>query len=74
MNGRNALDEIILVSGAAILANYGFHDMTYNIDAVITASSAMKEVVNAVGDRLDLLNSWFNVDFKNMNSYSPKLS
>lgn len=72
-NGRNTSAEIILVGGAAILANYGFRDMTYDIDAVITASSAMKEAVNAVGDRLDLPNGWFNADFKNTNSYSPKL-
>lgn len=73
-NGRNTPAEIILVGGAAILANYGFRDMTYDIDAIITASSAMKEAVNAVGDRLDLPNGWFNEDFKNTNSYSPKLS
>lgn len=47
-NSRNTPDKIILVGGAAILANYGFRDMTYDIDAVITASSAMKEAVNAV--------------------------
>lgn len=66
--------EIVLVGGAAILANYGFREMTYDIDAVITASSAMKGAVNAVGDRLGLLNGWLNADFKNTSSYSPKLS
>lgn len=73
-NGKNTSAEIILVGGAAILANYGFREMTYDIDAVITASSAMKEAVNAVGDRLALPNGWLNVDFMNTNSYSPKLS
>lgn len=73
-NGRNMPAEIVLVGGAAILANYGFREMTYDIDAVITASSAMKEVVNAVGDRLGLPNGWLNADFKNTSSYSPKLS
>lgn len=29
--------------------------------------------MNAVGDRLDLPNGWLNADFKNTNSYSPKL-
>ena len=57
-NGKNTPAEIVLVGGAAILANYGFHEMTYDIDAVITASSAMKEAVNAVGDRLSLPNGW----------------
>lgn len=73
-NGRNTPAEIILVGGAAILANYGFREMTYDIDAVITASSAMKEAVNAVGDRLGLPNGWLNADFKSTSSYSPKLS
>ena len=73
-NGRNMSAEIILVGGAAILANYGFREMTYDIDAVITASSVMKEAVNAVGDRLKLPNGWLNTDFKNTGSYSPKLS
>ena len=64
----------MLVGGAAILANYGFREMTYDIDAVITASSAMNEAVNAVGDRFGLPNGWLNADFKNTSSYSPKLS
>ncbi|MEY8426848.1 DUF6036 family nucleotidyltransferase [Lachnospiraceae bacterium 46-15] len=72
-NGRNTPAEIILVGGAAILANYGFREMTYDIDAVITASSAMKEAINVVGERLDLSNGWLNADFKNTSSYSPKL-
>ncbi len=48
--------------------------MTYDIDAVITASSAMKEAINTLGDRLDLPNGWLNADFKNTSSYNPKLS
>ncbi|NBJ81387.1 hypothetical protein D5274_06575 [bacterium 1XD42-94] len=73
-NGKNMPAEIVLVGGAAILANYGFREMTYDIDAVITASSAMKGAVNSVGDRLGLPNGWLNADFKNTSSYSPKLS
>ena len=73
-NGKNMPAEIVLVGGAAILANYGFREMTYDIDAVITASSAMKEAVNTVGDRFGLPNGWLNADFKNTSSYSPKLS
>ena len=73
-NGKNTSAEIVLVGGAAILANYGFREMTYDIDAVITASSALKEAVNTVGDRLGLPNGWLNADFKNTSSYSPKLS
>ena len=66
--------EIVLVGDAAILAYYGFREMTYDIDAVITASSAMKGAVHTVGDRLGLPNGWLNADFKNTSSYSPKLS
>lgn len=72
-NGTKMPAEIILVGGAAILANYGFREMTYDIDAVVTASSAMKEAINAVGDKFQLPNRWLNADFKNTNSYSPKL-
>lgn len=73
-NGKNTPAEIVLVGGAAILVNYGFREMTYDIDAVITASSAMKEAVNAVGDRFGLPNGWLNADFKSTSSYSSKLS
>lgn len=42
-NGKAMPAEIILIGGASILANYGFRDMTYDIDALIIASSAMKD-------------------------------
>ena len=48
--------------------------MMYDIDADITASSAMKAAINAVGNRLDSPNGWLNADFKNTSFYSPKLS
>lgn len=34
-NGTSTLAEIILVGGAAILTNYGFRNMTTDIDAII---------------------------------------
>jgi len=74
LNGSAMPAEIILIGGAAILANYGFREMTYDIDAVIFASSAMKEAVNRVGDKLGLPNGWLNTDFKRTKSYSDKLS
>ena len=74
LNGTKMPAEIILIGGAAILANYGFREATYDIDAVIVASSAMKQAVNQVGDRLGLPNGWLNTDFKNTTSYSDKLS
>lgn len=62
-NGKNTPAEIVLVGGATILANYGFREVTYEVDAVIIASSAMKEAVNAVGNCLGLPNGWLNADF-----------
>ena len=74
LNGTKVPAEIILIGGAAILASYGFREMTYDIDAIILASTAMKEAVNHVGDRLGLPNGWLNTDFKNTKSYSNKLT
>jgi hypothetical protein len=74
LNGTAIPAEIILIGGAAILAQYGFREMTYDIDAVILASSVMKEAVNRVGDKFGLPNGWLNMDFKKTKSYSDKLS
>ena len=73
LNGTKVPAEIILIGGAAILATYGFRETTYDIDAIILASSAMKEAVNRVGSKLGLPNGWLNTDFKNTASYSDKL-
>ena len=66
--------EVIIVGGASVLVNYGFREKTYDIDTEVKASSAMNEAVNIVGDRHNLPNDWFNSDFKNTTSYTPKLS
>lgn len=73
LNGKSVPAEIILVGGAAILTNYGFRDMTTDIDAVIHASSSMKDAINHVGDQFDLQNGWLNADFMRTGSYSHKL-
>ena len=73
LNGTAMPAEIILIGGAAILANYGFRDMTTDIDAVIRASSSMKDAINRVGDKYELPNGWLNADFTRTASYSPKL-
>ena len=72
--GKNMPAEMILIGGASVLINYGFRDMTTDIDAVIQAASAMKDVINRVGDRYDLPNGWLNQDFTRTESYSPCLS
>ena len=72
-NGTQVRAEIILIGGAAILSNYGFRDMTYDIDTIIRASSSMKEAIHTVGDELGLPNGWMNSDFTKTTSYSPRL-
>lgn len=74
LNGKKVPAEIMLIGGAAVLVNYGFRDMTYDIDAVIQTTSAMKDAINTVGDSLGLPNGWLNSDFIKTKSYSPKLS
>lgn len=73
LNGKSMPAEIVLVGGAAVLTNYGFRDMTTDIDAVIHATSAMKEAINHIGDKFDLPKGWLNTDFTHTGSYSPKL-
>lgn len=73
MNGSRMPAEIILIGGAAVLVNYGFREMTYDIDAIIQASSSMKDAINQVGDRFGLPNGWLNSDFMHTPSYTQKL-
>lgn len=74
LNGKKMPAEIILVGGAAILANYGFREKTYDVDAIVRASSAMKDAARYVGDKFGLPEGWLNSDFIGTDSYSPKLS
>ena len=46
---------------------------TQDIDAIITAASAMKDAITVVGDRYGLPSGWLNSDFIKTDSYSPKL-
>lgn len=73
LNGTHLSAEIILIGGAAVLVNYGFRDMTYDIDAIIHASGSIKDAINHVGDEMGLPNGWLNSDFIRTKSYSPKL-
>ena len=47
--------------------------MTYDMDAIIQASSSMKDAINSVGDRMGLPNGWLNADFMKTTSYTPKV-
>lgn len=73
LNGKAMPAEITLVGGASIIINYGFRDSTYDVDALIHASSAMKDPINYVTDTLGLPNGWLNEDFKSTRSYTPRL-
>ena len=35
INGKNMPADIILIGGASVVINYGFREMTYDMDAVI---------------------------------------
>lgn len=73
-NGRKMPAEIVLIGGAAIVINYGFRDMTYDMDAIISAASSMKDAINHVGDKYNLPNGWLNADFMQTSSYTPQIS
>jgi len=74
LNGTFMHAEIILIGGAAVLANYDFRDMTTDVDAIIKASTTMKEAINRVSDKFCLPNGWLNADFMKTSSYSEKLN
>jgi len=74
LNGSKMSAEIILIGGASVLVNYGFRDVTYDADAIILASSVMKEAINYVRDEFGLPNDWLNEGVKKTESYSNKLA
>ena len=74
LNKKGMPAEITLVGGASILINYGFRDSTYDVDAFIQASSSMKDAINFVTDTMELPNGWLNDDFRNTDSYTPRLT
>jgi hypothetical protein len=73
LNGKKMPAEIILIGGASVLINYGFRDVTHDADAIIIASSVMREAINYIRDEFGLPHEWLNEGFKNTGSYSDKL-
>ncbi len=73
INGRGTPAEIILIGGASILVNYGFRDMTNDIDVLMHAASTMKEAILNVADKYGLPDDWLNSDFKKTTSFTFKL-
>ena len=72
-SGKSTPAELVLIGGASVLINYGFRNMTTDIDALILASSAMNDAINIVRDRYGLQNGWLNADFTKTDSYSTDL-
>lgn len=52
--GKRMPAKLILIGGSSVLLNYGFRNMTSDIDAVILAASSMKDAINKVGDHFGL--------------------
>lgn len=73
LGGKRLPAEIILIGGAAIIENYGFRDMTSDVDAIINAASVMKEAITQVGDKYNLSYGWLNTDVVKTDSYSENL-
>lgn len=73
MGGKYSPAEIDIVGGAAIIIQHSFRNKSYDIDAVISGSSAVKDAANKIGDKYGLQNGWLNSDFVSTKSYSPKI-
>ena len=71
--GKAVPAEVILIGGAAVLMEYGFRELTYDVDAIIVAGSAMKDAIARVSDKHNLPSSWLNTDFTRTSSFSNKL-
>lgn len=65
--GKNMPAELIIVGGASVMINYGFRQMTNDVDAIIFAASAMDDAIREVGDENNLPAGWLNTDFKKLN-------
>jgi len=72
-SGLKTPGELILVGGASVLLKYNFRASTGDVDAVIIASTAMKDAINITSEKFNLPNGWLNSDFKNTASFSDKL-
>lgn len=73
LGGRHVPVEIVLIGGAAIIENYGFREMTTDIDALLPEIGMMTDAIHRVGDAHGLPNGWLNADFVKTASYSVKL-
>ena len=72
-NSKTIPAEITLIGGASILINYGFREMTYDMDAIMDAASSIRDAITIVGDRYSLPHGWINDDFMRTDSYTPRI-
>ena len=54
--GKKMPAELVLIGGASVLINYGFRNMTTDIDALIQADSNKKEAINHIDDNYRIQN------------------
>ena len=73
LSGRKTPAEVILVGGASIVATHHFRNSTTDFDAIIKASSYIKDAINNIGERYNLPDDWMNQGFIKTKSYSNKL-
>lgn len=72
-NGKTMPAEITLIGGASVLINYGFREMTYDMDAIMDAASSIRDAIIVMGDKYGLPNGWINDDFMKTDSYTPRI-
>ena len=72
-NGKDVPAEITLIGGASVVINYGFREMTYDMDAIMDAASSIKDAIVFVGDKYGLPKGWINDDFMKTDSYTPRI-
>lgn len=73
-NGTKTPAELIVVGGAAVLINYNFRESTQDIDAIIHASSVMKEAIFELAEVHGWTDDWLNDDFHYTPSFTSKLN
>ena len=72
-NGKAIPAEITLIGGASVVINYGFREMTYDMDAIMDAASSIRDAITFVGDKYGLPKGWINDDFMKTDSYTPAI-
>ena len=72
-NGTSVPVELVIVGGGSILLNYGFREVTQDLDIMVQSMSLVKNVSYRIADLYNLPDNWLNTDFMHTASYSDKL-